>query len=535
MEMQIILNYQYGFPWYKYNNTYVKGYVIKENKLCRNHDFARLIDSIDTFSKIVTALKSFHGIFVIVTKKEEKIYLASDITRTFPLFYTIHNNTVYISDDAFYLQQLLNLKLDSISSNEFLKCGYVTGDATLLKNLRQLQAGEIIELNSRKFFRRFYHNYTVKNDELSTLSEKELQSNLLDILTNAISRLIIFAAGAPIVVPLSGGFDSRLIVALLKILGYKNVICYTYGKRDSSEVLTAQKVSEKLGYTWHFVEQNDKIIPKNYTHTQWFYDFYKYGFNYVSTLHLQDFFVFKFLHEKENISENSVIVPGHSGDFLGGSHIRKLPIPKSVRMCLHTLTVKHYVLNGHVPIAPAVKEKIFSYITKCAAQGSLLYSIDENWNLKERQAKYIINSNRTYEFFGYRHAIPLWDIDLVEFFRRLPLHYKVNKNLYADTIKEYIFRPLDIIFDQKAFAKGFKLKLYFKIVKELPVTPYLRYLFEVACPSITRIPIKNLFRTDENNFASVLNPIIMELGKRYYLINTPGHVAEWCLAHTGIS
>ena len=54
---------------------------------------------------------------------------------------------------------------------------------------------------------------------------------------HAIERLIRVARGRPIVIPLSGGRDSRLIAMKLKQLAYNDVYCYSYGSLKHQEAL----------------------------------------------------------------------------------------------------------------------------------------------------------------------------------------------------------------------------------------------------------------------------------------------------------
>jgi len=49
---------------------------------------------------------------------------------------------------------------------------------------------------------------------------------------------------------------------------------------------------------------------------------------------------------------------------------------------------------------------------------------------QERQAKFIVNSVRVYEFWGYEWRIPLWDNQLMDFFSGVPLKLRLEKKLY---------------------------------------------------------------------------------------------------------
>jgi asparagine synthase (glutamine-hydrolysing) len=66
------------------------------------------------------------------------------------------------------------------------------------------------------------------------------------------------------VVPLSGGLDSRIIVAMLKRLGVEDVICFTYGKKGNREAEISRQVAEALGYRWYFVEYTKEKLYDGY-------------------------------------------------------------------------------------------------------------------------------------------------------------------------------------------------------------------------------------------------------------------------------
>jgi asparagine synthase (glutamine-hydrolysing) len=73
-------------------------------------------------------------------------------------------------------------------------------------------------------------------------------------LVNAFSRLVKSTSqqGKTLVVPLSGGLDSRIIVAKLKRLGANDVICVSYGRKGCRESEIAkmwQKLSGMSGFS----------------------------------------------------------------------------------------------------------------------------------------------------------------------------------------------------------------------------------------------------------------------------------------------
>jgi asparagine synthase (glutamine-hydrolysing) len=62
----------------------------------------------------------------------------------------------------------------------------------------------------------------------------------------------------------------------------------------------------------------------------------------------------------------------------------------------------------------------------------------DRFNWQERQAKFIENSVRAYEFYGYGWWTPLWDRDLVKFWEMVPLDLRYKQAFYhADGDRRY--------------------------------------------------------------------------------------------------
>ena len=59
----------------------------------------------------------------------------------------------------------------------------------------------------------------------------------------------------------------------------------------------------------------------------------------------------------------------------------------------------------------------------------------EYWEYEERQSKFIINGQKTYDFLNIKWELPFWDLSYVEFWRNIPTYYKINQNLYKLYLK----------------------------------------------------------------------------------------------------
>lgn len=438
MNYTIDLRYNYGFKWHQSNGVYVKGYLSDENEAL--YTDAELIEYYKTFKtteEFIDKCKNANGNFVVIVAKDEKVYIAADVTRTFPIFYAVSEGRIVISDDAYYLRDVLKLEADITSTNEFLYTSYVTGSSTLLEGLKQIVAGEVLVFEDGRVERISYFNYCVNSDEILKNATVEQHNGLF---RKAMQRIVDSVKGKTIVLPLSGGYDSRLIAVLLKELNYKNVICFTYGNIDNVEVQISKQVANTLGYKWLFVDYVDMPFQEDFFESEELGRYYKFANNMSSVFLLQDFFAVRHLTNNNLVPKNSVFIPGHSGDFNVGNHL--YPFDKLVssdKTCATEIFKRHYILDQS-----PVKKELFQKVLKSIPKEGKCYSKIENFNLKERQAKLIVNANRVYEFFGYEHRMLFWDRDLVEFFRTLKFSDKLNSKLYFHSIITELFIPNNV-------------------------------------------------------------------------------------------
>jgi asparagine synthase (glutamine-hydrolysing) len=54
----------------------------------------------------------------------------------------------------------------------------------------------------------------------------------------------------------------------------------------------------------------------------------------------------------------------------------------------------------------------------------------ERWEWQERQAKFMCNSVRVYEFWGYDWRLPFWDVEAIEFWQRMPIEQRTRARFH---------------------------------------------------------------------------------------------------------
>ncbi|WP_261597905.1 asparagine synthetase B family protein [Methanoculleus formosensis] len=448
------------YPWteIKANDItcWLKGTFFYENELLRGDDVVRLFSSVLEGSRVdhealKALLLALNGNFALTMESPGCIFCAVDRVRSTPLFYAVSGSEALFSDDANHLRDRLNPPFNEENGAEFLVTGYVTGPDTLFDGISQILAGEYLVYNKRDgalathFYHRFWHgNYFSDSDE-------ELLDQLDEVFVRVFERLIESTKGRQIVVPLSGGLDSRIIVAMLKRLGVEGVICFTYGKKGNREAEISRQVAEALGYQWHFVEYtNEKWYACAYADDMKAY--YSYAGNLVSIPHIQDYLAVKELKGEGKIPENVVFVPGHSGDMLAGSWIPQdydQPQAYTFEKFLEDSLKKHYRLWkwDEAELGSLFEGKIGKSVEDISVHNNeSCANVIELFNFNERQAKFIVNSVRVYEFFGFQWRIPLWDAELIDFFLRVPLMLRLKQVLYREYAMNKLFiGPLETL------------------------------------------------------------------------------------------
>jgi len=447
MKTEIKLLNEY-YPWreikLKGAECYFKGNVFFENKLLSPEKLAELMfplickEGQDKEKEIGDFLKKLNGEFAFVAETEDIMFCTADKTRSTPLFYLKTKNSFIISDSAYYLKDKTNSRLNEEKAAEFMVVGYVTGNETLFDDIKQIRCGEFLIYQKNEMYLKSCCYFKFLHGDYYDLPESRLIEMLDQIFVNAFSRLIESTSkqGKKLVVPLSGGLDSRIIVAMLKRLGVNDVICMSYGRKGSRESKISKHVAEALGYEWVFVESTEKKWHDYYNSKE--ADLFRILAGNLSSLpHMQDFPAVKELKIQGKIPENSVFVPGHTGY---GTHIPDSTNFDSEAYLTASLK-KHYNLW---PYGQRL-ENIFKQRINKSTSGLEIKDKEtfanaiEYFDSNERQPKFIYNSVRVYEFFGYEWRIPLCDTELIEFFLRVPVECRINCNLYKKYARDCLF------------------------------------------------------------------------------------------------
>jgi len=452
-EISIFLKYNYGFEWFTDNKIFVKGYLFDSaGKYFFGNELISFFSTVKNFVQFEKIMNDANGNFSVIILFENFVWLGVDKIRNFPLFYSTENGKIFISDSVEELSTKLNNKLINKSLLQtFLSTGYVTENKTLINNIFQLQASEIAELSTEKISTKFYFEYATQYVESKPY--ETCKTELLQLIDNIFIRYKATIGNRNIAVTLSGGYDSRLIAVMLKKHGFENVVCFSYGREANSERSISEKVAQKLGYKWFFVPYNEQVI-KDFTSQDCFQNYFRYSANLTSMFFMQDYFAAKYLHH--NLPSNTIILTGHSADVIAGSHLNEqINSNSSIKNIAEQLFNDNFIL---LKANKRLKKNFVQNFVKSNSTKYLPHSIYENWDLKERQAKFINNCVGVYNFFGFENRLPFWDSQLLHFFKMLPFQNKLHKKLYDDLLVNTIFAEFDVNFKKELQASNFDLR-----------------------------------------------------------------------------
>ena len=479
--------------WHKTAYAAVRGYCFdSENNFYEGENMQQLFASMKNEEDFRQVLQNLNGIFSVIIKTKNCLFAASDKSRIIPLFYSLENNAFNISDNPYKLL-VENPKIDKEAEQEFLLSSFTLDEKTLIDGIFQIKPSVYLCFESGKVSQKEYYSYCATEEELS--HSQSLEKEFSAVLENVFRRLIKSANGRQIVVPLSGGYDSRLIAAMLKKLDYKNVVCYTVGRENNSEYLIAKEVAQSLGYPYHFIFTGDKKFTENYTDDETFKRYYKFSGSFFNLFWMYEYFGVKYLTDYSLVEKNAIFVPGCLGDGIAGSRITAKDVKISDSIKILTKKLGEYLFPFGKPTKKNL-EKISRFIAH--QNDKLATSVFEDIAIKAWSARHINNFTRLYEFFGYDARLPFWDNEMLEFFRTLPANLKYNKLFYVNFLKTNLFSNYSINFEkelQPEYKKNL-LSLLKKIVK--PYTPKFvfrllsTYRDEVCMDEITEILLSDL-------------------------------------------
>ena len=355
------------------------------------------------------------GAWTLIEADDGLVRLTTDRTRSHHLLFTRAGDTWVISDDPEELRRHAPAWVrDEEAAEVFLHAGFTPGTRTLAHEVYATPAGSVVELRpDGTWSSRSWETYRYAADPIT--SPEEFAAVFRSALDTAVERVLQEIDGRQILVPLSGGLDSRLLAVWLKRHGARNAAAFTYGVPGSAEAAVSRDVAEALGLDWFCVELDPAEVARAWAGPDGA-DFQERTWGATSLPHVQDWYALLTMRERGLVDADAVFLPGHT--IVGNMHDEDLLDGEPSRARVLTAVAAHHCpLQGEKSAwrrLPPLRREVVRAADEVSFPGGArsVQELIEWFNLRERQAKYINGSMRAYEAFGYGWALPMLDVEV---------------------------------------------------------------------------------------------------------------------------
>jgi hypothetical protein len=394
-------------------------------------------------------------ICIVHSKKLNTVYLYSNHFNNRQLFYSISPNKIILSDRYYDIirEEHSIIEYESICSN--LIFNYGLNSSTLNTGIKSLSPGSIIKIQNGVLYD-FSQKY--KSHSLSQQMEPS------DILSNYILNNI--KENNPVLLSMTGGFDSRVNFAILLKLGIK-FEAFTFGNPNSNDAVPAINLCNQYGIKHHLIDLNN--------------DFYQHREKYVDRLiesSLNNPFVLDLAHYEfvKELFPASNIVTGYmggeilTGGNVGSSQVTFTQTAKDLLTSENLLEFKNKFLSNfdtqfirldNIPDLDEYLNSFSNYFYKKKTNNQNL----TNFLLYEKYHKFFgviksiyspkhhqIDTFMAPEYFNYIHQLP-YNYNNTPLFKRNPYTNYLSRRFYAQIIKETTPSLLESKLD-----RGYKVK-----------------------------------------------------------------------------
>lgn len=206
---------------------------------------------LEQIQKDYTIDKNSFYVLIVINKNDKSFVVKyGDFGYCHSLYYFLEGNSIYID---IHLKNIINLlkqpiKLNKKAANEFVKYGFLINNNSLVENVFKLLANEILEY--KDYLKITKRNKLINFKVKSTFFDEALEQNLPDQST-------------PILIPLSGGFDSTFLAYLTKKFNDKYAITVGALRDPKNEFSTASKTASYF-HIKHFLITDIKYWITNF-------------------------------------------------------------------------------------------------------------------------------------------------------------------------------------------------------------------------------------------------------------------------------
>ncbi|SDB81224.1 asparagine synthase-related protein [Williamwhitmania taraxaci] len=206
--------------------------------------------------QIIESLKLLQWGFLSVCNKQDKsIVLYNDIYGLYPLYYSNNNDKISISNDFDELALMQNsLTINNNGVYDYLLFNYTLKSRTLFNEIVHLEGGSKIFKDKSGLCISVVLNVADLIKQAHPLvTIEDMCANLSDHVRDNIELSL------PIQLPLTGGFDSKIILSLL-LHNDHEFSAYTFGDKSSPDCVTAMSIAKEYSIKHRHISLSEEYL-----------------------------------------------------------------------------------------------------------------------------------------------------------------------------------------------------------------------------------------------------------------------------------
>ena len=381
---------------------------------------------------LLSVPQALKGSFALAVRGPDgSTLIASDRSASQPTYYSIADGALWFAPEvkALLAVHSPDRSPDLAAIANLLACGQVLGEQTLFRNVRRLRGGEALLIREGELQRIRYWRFS-PGEHFAGETEGEFQEELIDLIRASIRRN--FTSPQTDVILLSGGDDSRAILAGVLELSGRNaesVRVATWGTKEprtASDVEIARGIGANFGLNLCEFERTTSSYEDDFCRTNYLLD----GLSDNAAFHPAEYRIMEDLYGL-----------GARGVLRGDEAFRK-PRVYSIQGALGEIGLRrfneaallHCIVNRDVCTDLGLAaDDWYDSLTKEYANCEPNDGKDRLYFEYRLQGS--LNSAAYYKQVVLDHRNPLLDADILDFIGRVPWPLRLDKRLYARTIR----------------------------------------------------------------------------------------------------
>ncbi len=183
--------------------------------------------------------------FSFFDKARDVLYLASDLYSFFPVYYCIDNGSAIVSTSVASFPRVGEFEFNPEWLYQYLLFSFPVGPTGIWKNVRRMPPSSVLRCDLRSGRVSFSRYGAGFRRAPKLLEGREALERAFEVFDERMPRY--FAGTGEFAHALSGGYDTRTVLAFVPPERERDLFAYTYGRAGSGDIAESRMVARALG------------------------------------------------------------------------------------------------------------------------------------------------------------------------------------------------------------------------------------------------------------------------------------------------